>query len=84
MPPLPIPIGKKRRRPRPWPWPPPPPLPWYVDSRGVRWTPTEILFAVLCRSDRGESLGAGTSGLDDAEVKTEAAVVIERWAAQHP
>lgn len=82
---MPLIIGPRRkRRPRPWPWPPPPPGPWYVDSRGVVWTPTEVMFAVVCRSGRGEVLGSGTVGLDDAEVKAAAGLVIERWAARHP
>jgi len=79
-------MALRRRRPRPiWPPPPPPPRPWYVDSRGVRWNPAgDVVFTALYQSGRSEALGVGKTGLDDAEVGTEAIVVIERWATGHP
>jgi len=80
-----MPTTLRRRRPRPiWPPPPPPPPPWYVDSRGARWDPTEMLFTALYRSDRAEAIGVGTTALDDAELRAEAIGAIERWAVRHP
>lgn len=75
---------RPRRRPRPWPWPPPPPSPWYTDSRGVVWSPVEYVFGILLRSSRTETLGSGSVGMDDVEIRAEAIDVIERWAVRHP